>query len=245
MASRIKPLCILEHDEPTFARPGLLVCDYDRRRATSALRKLPELHEMLEEYLAEGSGSSGNEIVTTSRDPGLRMNNAVLGHRLDIEQCLKRWVYFGVGRVIVKRNAAGELVRTSRIERSGPTDLKLTTLAEWLIRNRDWYLAQENADHFVRDVTQVSGRARSLRQRNKVSKFEVGPCPEPDCGGTVIARMRPQDDLLPSKLWCDKAPTDPETGEQIHVWPIVGTAWHTLGVLIHKTAIQQHAEDGA
>ncbi|MDO8308578.1 MAG: hypothetical protein Q7V58_09535 [Actinomycetota bacterium] len=115
--------------------------------------------------------------------------------------------------------------------------LDLHALAGWLARYVDWFLASERAAGFADDVLDTARRARSVRQCNHVSTFEIRPCPEPDCDGTLIATVRSADDRLPSVILCDKSPLDPDTGAQLHIWP-AGEGWHNLGRKIHKRQIQ-------
>ncbi len=231
-----RQLCDAEHVNPTIALPGLRVCAHHKAQAVQALTALPDIHRELEEYLVSaGTGNSGT-IVSTSIDPGLRLDFAVAKARRVIEQCLIGWVIYAIVPIVVDEN--GTRTGRSRLNIHPPQGRTPAALAHWIRTHLDWYLAQGNAAAFIDDITHVSRSGRSQRQHDYVRHVDLQqPCPEPDCHGTLMTRLRPADDLLPSEIWCSEAPTDPETGEQTHVWP-AGEGWHQLGRKIHRQAIQ-------
>ncbi len=215
-------LCEAAHDTPRNAASGLRVCTGHANAAGNALASLPTIHANLALYLnAGGNGTGAGPIVTTSRDPGLRIDNAVAAARADIQQCLIGWADYG----------------TTHRNDNPPTRRDLPTIATWIARRITWYLNDAKAADFATDLADTARRARSQRQHNHAATFTIGPCPEPDCTGTLITRLRPADSLLPSVIWCDASPLDDETGEQLHTWP-AGEGWHTLGRKIYKRAIQ-------
>lgn len=218
----IANLCLIDHDPARRATPGLTVCNACRTHTLDATAQMPALWRHLEDYLDTRTGSaSTGPIVTTSRDPGLNLNQAVVRTRSNIRIHLECWTRIGIDE--------------------GPWHTQppatLTAMAAWIATRIDWYCNQEWSGEFVAETLELRSEGRRHRQPNKAATFTVGPCPEPDCTGTLITRLRPADSLLPSVIWCDTAPEDPETGEQLHVWP-AGDGWHQLGRKIHKRAIQ-------
>ena len=68
--------------------------------------------------------------------------------------------------------------------------------------------------------------ATRLINANPVRTFEVAQCPEPDCGGTLYARLRPRDGRLPHDVTCNNSPQD-DDGQLTHYW--TADQWLTLG----------------
>lgn len=225
-------LCLASHDDkPAQPEPGLAICTWHRNKAANALASLPAIHGILADYLIATGGSSGSP-VHVSKDPGIRLDQAVYNARRDIETCLATWVSYGMRATIMRFDPRrGAIVKVPRVN-TGPDSQTPRALAQWLLIHHAWYLAQDTAGDFVDDVMVTASIARSQRQHNHSATFQVGPCPEPDCDGTLITRIRPVDSLLPSIIWCDKAPEDPETGEQLHTWP--ADKWLTLGRKVHR-----------
>lgn len=215
-------LCLVDHDPARQAAPGSTVCHGCRTHALDATAQMPHLWQHLEDYLDSRTGSASNgPIVSTSRDPGLNLNQAVVRTRANIRIHLECWTRIGIDE------GPWHTRPTNRLE----------GMAAWIATRIDWYTSQDWSGEFVTQTLELRSEGRRHRQPNKAATFTVGPCPEPDCQGTLITRLRPADSLLPSVIWCDTAPVDEETGEQLHVWP-AGDGWHQLGRKIHKRAIQ-------
>ena len=211
-----RALCLTSHDPHRQTAPGHTVCHGCRTHALDATTQMPALWQHLENYLDTRTGGSSNSpIVTTSRDPGLTLNQAVLRTRTSIRTHLECWTRIGIDE--------------------GPWHTQppatLTAMATWIATRIDWYTNQDWSGEFIAQTLELRAEGRRHRQPNQSSTFTVGPCPEPDCGGTLITCLRPADSLLPSVIWCDTAPTDPDTGEQLHVWP--ADKWLKLGRKIH------------
>ena len=221
-------LCTTGHQPPRSAAPGLLVCNGCAHHAADAIRLMPHLHTLLASYLdtASHGKNPGSGAVSTSHHPGLKLDTAVAEARADIESCLTTWVSYALSPRPDGRPAFSTPPATTR-----PHDT-----AGWILDRIDWYLTDDQAADFTHDTTRTYARAKRQRQRDHTATFSIGPCPEPDCSGTLITRMRPADSLLPSVIWCDAAPTDPETGEQTHTWP--AGAWLKLGAKVHDANAQ-------
>lgn len=208
--------CISDHgDQPRRALDGLQVCAGCESRTREAIAKMPALWTMLAQYLTGGSRPAG-EFVRSSPTPGLTLNDRVSTARTDILNHLHCWARIGLDEGPWTPAAA-------------PTDAP-ASIAAWIVTRLDWYLAHDWADEFVRESINLARTAENLRQPATIRRFEVGPCPEPDCGGTLLTELRPTDSLLPSLIWCDKAPMD-DDGVQLHQWP--ADQWYQLGRKIH------------
>lgn len=204
-------LCTAAHDQPRMALGGLQVCAWHVKKTTVAISLMPALHEMLSGYLTLAGGGTAGEFIRSSPTPGLNLDPNVATARTDLLNHLHCWARIGA--------------------EEGPWDTwpadEPAAIARWLLVRLDWYLSQSWAGEFARESIDLHRMALYLRQPQAVKRFTVGPCPEPDCTGTLITEIRPADDLLPSRIWCDLAPIDPETGEQIHIW--TPDRWLLLG----------------
>lgn len=206
-------LCPMTHREDRQARvvAPLTVCVWHRDRAERAVAELPGLYEFLASRLT-GSGTSAPSGMpaAVSKDPGLSLDHRVAQCRTDIRNNLTTWA-----RVAVEER------------RMTPPADTIPAVAAFIVAQIEWFTSQEFARNFVSDVVDDWGTARALADPNAVRRFEVGPCPEDGCDGTLIARIRPKDSLLPHDVVCDASPEDEETGELTHRWP--ADRWMTLG----------------
>jgi len=211
--------CISDHgDKPRRAADGLRVCAGCQTRTRDGIVTMPALWTMLAGCLTGGASSPVGEFVRSSPTPGLNLNDRAATARTDIRNHLHCWARIGLDEGPWKL---------------APVDT-LPTIAAWIAMRLDWYLAQDWSDEFVRETVDLARTANSLRQPETIRRFEVGPCPEPDCGGTLLTELRATDSLLPSLVWCDKAPVD-EDGVQVHVWP--ADQWYQLGRKIHGSEV--------
>ena len=106
-------------------------------------------------------------------------------------------------------------------------------VAAFLVAQIEWLTAQEFARQFASDMIDDWGTARALADPNRVRRFEVGPCPEDGCDGTLFANLRPRDSLLPDHVTCDASPED-EDGVLLHSW--TADRWMTLGRAVTRLA---------
>lgn len=204
-------LCKAHHDQPRLAANGLKVCSTHQRKTIEAIAALPNLYQMLAEYLTNGSSSATGEFVRSTPTPGLNLNTRVSTARTDILNHLHCWARIGIDE--------GPWT-------SSPNDTPLN-IATWIVTRNDWYLNQDWTEEFVRESIDLQHTSQRLQQPTTIKRFTVGPCPEPDCTGTLITELRREDDLLPSLIWCDIAQNDPETGKQTHLW--TPDKWLTIG----------------
>lgn len=190
---------------------GLTVCVWHRDRAERAVAELPGLYEFLTGRLV-ASGSSGPSGMPNggSKDPGIDLNHRVAQCRTDIRTNLTTWA-----RVVVEERGI-----------HCPPDT-IPAIAAFLVAQMDWFAGQPFARQFVSDVVDDWATAKALADPNRTRRFEVGPCPEADCAGVLVAQIRPADSLLPHDVTCTESPTDEDTGELLHTWP--ADRWITLG----------------
>jgi hypothetical protein len=208
MSQATTALCTAPHDQPRRALDGLVICEWHRRTALDATAQLPALHDHLAEWLPAAT-STGPTRGTS--DPGLKINHAVIRTRDNIARHLRSWTAIGIDE--------GPWTTSPQHD--------LPALAAWICLRLDWYCAQDWSAEFVTQTLELRREGRSHRQANQSRMFDIGkPCPEPDCTGTLVATIRPADDLLPSQVRCDLAPID-EDGNPIHIWP--ADKWLALG----------------
>ena len=202
-------LCPLDHDQDKRAADGLAVCLWHRDRAERAVAELPALYDALQRRLAAAGSSGPSGMPTAKKDPGLDLNHRVVTCRANIRANLVGWARFAI--------------EERRLHYPPDT---VYAIASFVVRQVDWYLAGPGARQFASDVIDDWTTAKSLADPNNVRRFDVGPCPEPDCQGILVAYLRPMDSLLPSNVICDTSPED-DDGNLTHLWP--ADKWMLLG----------------
>jgi len=207
--ARKTTICRLEHRKPAQQEPGLDVCAWHADRTKRALQQLPTLYSDLETIL-NPSGKATTTVAVTP-DPGIKLDHRVVTCRTDIRASLTTWTRVGI--------------------EEGPWDTwpqdHIPGICQWLRTRCDWYLAQPFGHQFVLDVTGPWETGLRLLDPNPVRRFAVGPCPQ--CTGTLIANLRPADDLLPAIVICDNTPIDDE-GQPEHQW--TADRWLHMGRLV-------------
>lgn len=201
-------LCQVEHDKPKRAIEPLLVCTWHADRTLKAVTELPDLYHQLEERLTT-TGGSLTGLPSGSKEPGINLNHRVAQCRTDIRANLTTWA-----RVVIEER-----------HMTYPDDT-VPAIARFLARQLDWCLAQPYTKQLVNDLLDDWATAQRLNDPNRVRSFNVGPCPEHGCEGTLVARIRSKDVLLPSDVTCDLSPED-DDGNLTHIWP--ADRWMTLG----------------
>jgi hypothetical protein len=200
--------CVLEHDKPKHATAPLLVCTWHADRTQQAITELPTLYNALQRRLITAGGALTG-LPSGTKEPGISLNHRVVQCRTDIRANLTAWA-----RVVINER-----------HMTYPDDT-VPAIARFLTRQLDWCLSQPYAKQLVNDVTDDWATANRLNDPNHVRSFNVGPCPEDGCEGTLVARIRSKDVLLPSDVTCDLSPED-EDGNLTHIWPT--STWMTLG----------------
>jgi hypothetical protein len=204
-------LCPLVHDHDAEVERTLAVCRSHHRQASLALSELPGLHASLTHRLiTSGTGLTG--MPHGSTDPGISLDHRVVQVRSDIRNVLTTWARHVVDERQVRP----------------PVDM-LANIALFVGSHLSWLLEQDYGPAFALDVIGPWETARMLMQPNPSRAFAVGGCP--DCDGTLIAVLRPQDSLLPHEVVCDASPFD-EDGTPLHHW--TADRWLTLGRKIRR-----------
>ena len=201
--------CPLVHDEPAESIVGRL-CRWHARRARTATDQIAETYYALATRLQPTGGDLGS-IAAPSRDPGLSLDHRVVQCRSDMRNATTTWA-----RVVIEER-----------EVTYPAD-DIGHVCAFLSLHLDWSLRQPWGHQHALDLIGVWETGRSLLDPNPVRRFEVGQCPE--CSGTLIAHLRPQDSLLPAEIVCDASPV--EDGFQLHAW--TADKWMTLGRKIRR-----------
>lgn len=187
---------------PRQAAPGLQLCWWHTDKISHDALTLAELHDDLTLALVHTGTAAlnpnGNSHTDRGAETGININTAAVNVRHDIHNLLASWT-----KLIVE-------------ERGYHTpDTDNMTLARYIADNNTWLAARDYAGEVADELAALRGRAWRLLQPNSRHSFTIGACPYGDCGGTVIASMRPADTLLPPSVRCD---TDPEHRWASHEW---------------------------
>lgn len=103
--------------------------------------------------------------------------------------------------------------------RRHPLDRDVPALLAFLGAHVEW-LADHDGQKAADDLHHISTGLEQIVRQTRPSRVIVGPCPEPDCRGTMTATVRKGDDLLPSAIRCSVAPRDHVW--EPHDWPALG-----------------------
>lgn len=186
--------------------PGLRLCQGCRHRLGEAIAAMTALDADLELALIRADNTQ-SEPITHRKDPGLVLNQAALEARIAIRQELVSTV---------------RMINEERGLSTWPRD-SVPSMVGFVMRHVDWLAAHEAAEEWVMEWTDLLRQSRRAAHPSGVRRFELAPCIEVDCTGTLIAILRPSDDLLPSSVSCDT--------EAAHQWP--PREWIALGRRIH------------
>jgi hypothetical protein len=174
-------------------------------RLAAAPKHLATLYNDLEPRLASSEAADGQprgKGCTPNRIP----NSVIVEARADIEAVLRSW---------------SRLVSEDRgVTPPTPTT---TACAVFLTKHAAWLAAQPFASEAT-ELDTVYRKHRNKVQASAARTFEVGPCPDTDCPGTLTAHLR-GDGNTSSVVYCD---TNPE-----HMWP--RELWLHLGLTIEAT----------
>lgn len=205
-------LCPGNHRDRTDveAASGYQMCRGCMHRVDRMLGDLADLYDACGDALV-ASGQGGGEKVTHRRDPGLVLSVAAMVARDHIRAELVAWTRI----TIAERGLVG-----------WPADT-VPAMATFLRRNLDWLMTQDYADELARMMAETTAEARRAAYPAKVRRINVGPCPMPDCFGTLTARLREEDDLLPSEIKCDAEAFDDDGAVVVHAWE--PSEWMRLG----------------
>lgn len=209
-------VCILPHrrdpDRARNAGPGLLVCLGCRGDLHRALVDLPALYDgLIERHVRSGLPSAGQRVSGSATRP--------IPHNEDVGDVR--------GRVRFELAAWSASVAEQRAV-TAPDSRSPSVTARFLLRHLEWLLStdgwrtvegktvarDETVTVFADTVRELRRDAYGLLYPTGRRRFDVGPCPEivtpasatteaVTCPGTLVALLRPDDDLLPSSWSCE------------------------------------------
>jgi hypothetical protein len=99
-----------------------------------------------------------------------------------------------------------------------PPARDVPALARFLCRHGEWLSRHAAAGDIADEIQDLTRTARNIAYPDRIRRVHIGYCPDGDCGGDLVALMRPDGDPLPSEIICTISPG--------HSWPI--TWWTKL-----------------
>lgn len=201
--------------KPRQSAPDMVLCWGCRNRMERAIAETPALDTDLELALTQASKAKG-EHITHRRDPGLVLNDHAMDARIAIRQTLAAHIRM----VVDERNLT-----------TWPRDT-VPAMATWLLAHVNWLAAHEAAHEWAREWDQLRRDARRAAHPSGIRRFDLFPCVEHDCPGTLTVILRPHDDLLPSEITCDH--------NNEHVWS--SGKWMALGRRVYGTGYTDLAQ---
>lgn len=176
-----EPYCV--GCSPREAGDGIRLCwphrDHVAQDASAAARLWFELIDWL---VPQGSGMG--EVVSFSRDPGLRLNFRVIAARASILDKLALWSKL----IVDERN------------RSAPSE-SVIAMAEFIADNATWLAAHDLAGSCADELREAAwGAPWRLAHPDGTQVRDVGECPW--CSGRLRAILRRADAIAPSEVRC-------------------------------------------
>jgi len=181
------------------AADGLRLCTRDTERIGQDAIAAAELYDELALRLAGGSGSG--EPVSGTSDTTRLPNPAAVEARATVRHVLVGWC-----RLISEER--GFLLPPDTVE----------AMAAYIMVSATWLAATDYAAEVADELRDLRRQAWRVAYPSGARVIEIAPCPQPGCGGTVKAIVRPKDSLLPSELVCDAC--------EEHRWP--AGQWHSF-----------------
>lgn len=172
-------------EPPRTVLGGAYLCHVCGDRLQRNIAEFPSLYDDLGLRLT--AAGSNAEPVTGSRDPGLKLNDAVADIRDRIRGALASW-----SRVVVEERGVNP-----------PATGEVNATVGFLSTHADWLAYQPFADEVYAELSELRSRAFGLAYPSGRKWFAVGPCVTAGCAGTLTTTITATDDLLPSSLDCD------------------------------------------
>jgi len=186
---------------PAPAADGLNLCQHHADRIPVDARKAADLHDAILDRITSGSHEEYERISGGEKGVGLSLDPAAVDARDSIRAVL------GWCRLIAEERGFAL-----------PAD-DVITMGEYVARSGQWLAAHPAAADASAELAELVSRAHPIAYPSGVRTIEIGPCPHDDCDGTVKAKMRAADSMLPSELVC--------SAEDEHVWP--PAQWRSFG----------------
>jgi hypothetical protein len=183
---------------PRAAADGRNLCEICTRRVGEDAIQAAFLYAELAERLASSGGLE--EKTSGTRDRGTTLNGKAVTARTLIRHTLVSW----------------SLMISEERGIHPPRDTT-AAMGEYLDKHQQWLSAHGTAGDCSDELHELAhGFPRRACYPNPAKVVDVGPCPEPGCGGELTAVVRAQDAMLPSEVTCS-AP--PEEGQlEPHTW---------------------------
>lgn len=224
---------------PRPADPGVWLCRTCRTLIAPAALDLRDLYRDLEPLLHPGGTATTGRSGTLARERW-PVNPAVVPVRAQIREVLRTWAQ----RIVEGRGL------------TPPAVPSIGTLTDLIVTNADWLSSQDDAGTAIDQLDAARRAGRNAGWPNKRATFpiktDVGPArcieviydyddptlPQSMCTGTLVATMRPADDLLPSDLVCT---VDPEHTVSSMEW--LRWSKRHKAVTLALAEIEAHAEN--
>jgi hypothetical protein len=130
-----------------------------------------------------------------------------------------------IGVLSIRREAVDVLtswalvIAEGRDLRPGIAAGDVAALVAFLKVHAEWVL-ECTGDDILNELQYLAHQLEQIVKQSRPSVRRLVPCPEPMCGGDLVAVMRDSDPLLPSAIKCSAFPLE-------HVW--TSHEWHGLG----------------
>lgn len=191
---------------PNLPGSGLVLCyDHADNIGTDAMAAARALNDLALSLVPTGSGEGTRG---TNPHPSLNLRPDVIELRSTIRNTIVSW-----SRLIheerqislpwrwhIARLPEGVEGPANRIRRGVANTLDL---ARYIRDHARWLAAHPAAAEASTEFAELASAARRIVQPSGTRVIEVGPCPMPECAGTLRALMRTERSLMPSSVTCD------------------------------------------
>lgn len=180
-----------------------MLCQHHADRIPRDARKATVLYDAILDRIASGSHGEHEKTSGGEKGVGITLGDGIgVEVRDEIRAVLGSWC-----RLIADERGFGL-----------PRD-DVTAMGEYVARNGLWLAAHPAAAEASSELAGLVRRAHPVAYPSGVRTIEIGPCPHDECDGTVKARMRSADSLLPGELLC--------SADNDHWWP--PSQWRACG----------------
>ncbi|MFH8349505.1 helix-turn-helix transcriptional regulator [Streptomyces sp. NPDC018045] len=162
------------------------------------LKSLPALYRQCENMLA--AAPQEGQKVSGTRSFGIKLNAVAVEARDTLRARLLAWC---------------DLVAAERVpdpaDGGAPPERTVEAMTSFLLRHAAWLCGHPAAGDVVTEIAETAATATRAAYPQQTRRFRVGPCVEVSCGGSLVAVIRADEQLLPSEVRCDV--------DTQHVWP--------------------------
>ncbi|MFH8447395.1 OvmZ protein [Streptomyces sp. NPDC018026] len=179
-----------EHTSRDCAQRCGRICAHCLDRTGRELRRLLALHKESEETLAAAPTTALRQRVSGSRGSvGIVLDERVVSLRSRVTETLCLWA-----RLVLDERGDAAL---------GTRERGLARLVRFLGQQLPWFADHPAGVEFTEEITELLTDLDELFGPGPVRRFALGPCPRPECEGTLFG-VRPADrDRDPSHVSCD------------------------------------------